>query len=273
MADFESDTRVVGRDGVYMGRLEPAWSIWLPHGGYLVAVALRAAAAHSAFPRPLSLACHFLAVPEFGPVEVVATTLRRSKTAESLRLSMRQRDQHVLELLVWTGTALPGYAHRDACIPAVPSWETLRSTHEIEGALASHPHWQNLEQRPVGTVHWPSLGPKEPRQRDWVRIRELEALDDPFLDAGRLVVILDTYGWPAAAQAHVGDLRFIAPTLSLAVDFHARSTSPWVLSDAYSPVASEGTLALENRVWDPGGELLATALGTLRCRPRPAPGA
>jgi acyl-CoA thioesterase len=270
MADFERDTRVAGGNGVYAGRLEPAWSIWLPHGGVMIATALRAAGAHSAFLRPLSLTCHFLSVPEFGAVEIAATTLRRTKTAESMRLSMRQGEQHVLELLVWTGASLPGYAHADARMPTVPAWENLASTHEIEGALASHPHWQNLEQRPVGTVHWQSSGPKEPRQRDWVRIRDLDALDDPFLDAGRLVVILDTYGWPAAAQAHVGDVRFIAPTLSLAVDFHAVSTSPWVLSDAYSPVASAGSVALENRIWDPRGDLLATAIGTLRCRPRPA---
>jgi acyl-CoA thioesterase len=270
MADFERDTRVEGCDGAYLARLEPAWSIWLPQGGYMIATALRAAGAHSAFPRPLSLACHFLSAPAFGPVEIAVATLRRTKTAESMRVSMRQGDQHVLELLVWTGISLPGVAHADARMPAVPSWQSLASTHEIEGALATHPHWQNLEQRPVGTVHWQSSASKEPRQRDWVRFRELEALDDPFLDAGRLVVILDTYGWPAAAQAHVGDPRFIAPTLSLTVDFHAGSASPWVLSDAYSPVAASGSIALENRVWDPDGQLLATALGTLRCRPRPA---
>jgi acyl-CoA thioesterase len=271
MADFERDTRVEGGGGVYTARVDPAWSIWLPNGGYLIATALRAAGAHSAFPRPLSLACHFLASPGFGPIEIAVATLRRTRTAESMRLSMRQGEQHVLELLAWTGASLPGLEHADARIPAVPSWQALPSTHEIEGALAPHPHWQNLEQRPVGTVHWQSSGSKEPRQRDWVRIRELDALEDPFLDAGRLAVILDTYSWPAAAQAHVGDPRFIAPTLSLAVDFHAGSTSPWVLSDAYSPLAAAGSVALESRVWDPGGALLATAIGTLRCRPRPAP--
>jgi acyl-CoA thioesterase len=270
VADFELDTRVEGGAGAYHARLQPAWSVWLPHGGYMIAVALRAAAAHTMFPRPLSLACHFLNVPSFGPVDLAVATLRRAKHAESMRISMSQGDGQILELLVWAGEPVPGLEHAGAGMPKVPHWSELSATTEIPGALAAHPHWQNLEQRPTAPVHWQSQESSEPRQRDWLRVRGLETEGDAFLDAGRLVLILDSYGWPAAAQAHVGDTRFIAPTLSLAVDFYRSSASPWVLSDAYAPVAVSGTIALESRVWDPDGALLATALGTTRCRPRPA---
>lgn len=268
MADLDIDTRVEGADGRYRGELKAAWSVWFPHGGYMIAMALRAAGLHSELGKPLSLTCHFLSVPAFGPVAFDVTTLRRSRTVESMRVSMRQGDRHVLELLIWVGRDVPGYAHDDTCLPDVPDWETLTPTTELEGALAPHPHWQNLEHRPITPLHWQVSDAGAPRHRDWIRVRGFEAFDDAFLNAGRLAVILDSYGWPAAAMAHAGDARYIAPTLSLTVDFHRASRQSWVLSDAYAPVAANGTIALENRVWDRNSGLLATALGTMRCRPR-----
>ncbi len=44
MGDFEIDTRVEGEKGRYKATLSRAWELWGPSGGYVAAIALRAAA-------------------------------------------------------------------------------------------------------------------------------------------------------------------------------------------------------------------------------------
>ena len=46
--------------------------IWGPSGGYLAALALRAAGLCAEIPRPASYYCHFLASPEFDEVELAS---------------------------------------------------------------------------------------------------------------------------------------------------------------------------------------------------------
>lgn len=89
------------------------------------------------------------------------------------------------------------------------------------------------------------------RQRDWVRLRRFAKTGDPFVEASRCALFLDTFTWPAAAHAHIGDPRFIAPTLSFAIDFHQQTDSEWLLSDAYSPHAGDGLIAMHQRLWSP----------------------
>ena len=71
MANFLDDTRVEGIGEPERGRAElsPSWAVWGPNGGYVAAIALRAAMARSRLPRPASFHCDFLAVGEFARVE------------------------------------------------------------------------------------------------------------------------------------------------------------------------------------------------------------
>jgi hypothetical protein len=101
MGDFAADTRVDGADGVYTATLSRDWEIWGPNGGYLAAIALRAAGAATPLRRPATLACQFLSVAEFGAVELTVDVLRGSKRAAALRVSMSQQDRLILAALVW----------------------------------------------------------------------------------------------------------------------------------------------------------------------------
>jgi acyl-CoA thioesterase II len=269
IGNLARDTAVEGAEGRYTGHLTEQWSVWMPHGGFSIAVALRAVESESRFTMPMSLACHFLGVPEFGPIDILVSSLRKSRTAESLRVSISQSENPVLELMAWTGDPKPGFEHRDGAMPEVPAPDELKSTDQIEGALAEQPFWANLEQRSVDGVHWqqPESGP--PRQRDWLRFRDFDEYESPFLNAARAVILLDSYAWPAAAHAHVRQPEFIAPTLALSAEFHAGRFGEWLLSDAYAPVASEGRISFYNRLWTLQGSLVASASGTLLCRPRP----
>jgi acyl-CoA thioesterase-2 len=251
--------------------LSEAWRVWSPNGGYLATLALRAAGRESAFRHPVSLQCHFLSVGAFDEVELAVTPLRRSRVADSLRVEMTQKGRKLLDAMVWLSDGGEGYAHDDTTPPEVAKPSDLRPLDELLERPAPHPFWANIEQRPVAFVPYEQRAPGAPRELQWVRFRPQAVFDDPLLEAGRCAVILDTMGWPAASHAHAGDPRFIAPTLSLNVDFHDRDLGgEWLLSDAWSPVARGGLMAVSNRVWSADGRLLASSAMSLICRPRPA---
>ena len=270
--DLQRDTAVEGSDGRYTAVISPAWVVWSPQGGYLMALVLRAAGAASEFRKPLSMACHFLAVLQLGPVEIEVTSLRKTRIAQSLRVSLRQEGRLCLEAMLWTGDTVPGLDHAATGMPDVPSYEALPAIPMPGPAPTSgfHTLWYNLDVRSCGPASRERTEPAEPRQRDWIRFRSHQPSDDAFVEAGRYALCLDTFTWPAATHAHVGDARFIAPTLSFSIDFHQQTDSEWLLSDAHAPFAGDGRLAMHQRVWSPSGDLIASGTGTMICRPRPA---
>lgn len=154
-------------------------------------------------------------------------------------------------------------------MPDVPGFAALESRPSPTNTGNLHTLWKNIEQRACGPLSWERSEPAEPRQRDWVRLRKYAPGGGPFVEAARYALFLDTFTWPAAAHAHVGDPRFITPTLSFSVDFHRDSDSDWLLSDSHSPHASEGRLAVHQRLFSPDGLLVASGTGTMICRPRP----
>src|SRR3972149_468660 len=52
MGDFDIDTRVEGSGGRYRAHISREWEIWGPNGGYVAAIALRAAGRGAGVARP-----------------------------------------------------------------------------------------------------------------------------------------------------------------------------------------------------------------------------
>src|SRR5258705_946773 len=97
MGDLAIDTKVTGSVGRYSARLSRDWEIWGPNGGYVAAIALRAAGAATSLARPASFAGHFLSVAAFDDVDVTVTPLRASSRAASLRVAIAQRERPILD--------------------------------------------------------------------------------------------------------------------------------------------------------------------------------
>ena len=114
MGDFAKDTRPEGGNGRYQVTLSRDWEVWGPNGGYLAAIALRAAGAEAQIKRPATFAGHYLSVARFEPVDIEVTVLKRGKRAESLRVSMTQEERAILEAIIWTAAELPGTQRREA---------------------------------------------------------------------------------------------------------------------------------------------------------------
>jgi len=268
VGDLERDTRVEGADGRLRAQLSRDWDIWGPNGGYVAAVALRAAGATTALRRPASFACQYLSVAQFDAVDLAVQTLRSGRRAAALRVSMTQQQRPILEALVWVvDDTLAGLEHDVAVMPAVPPVEALASFEEL--AIPGYPwfpFWNNLESRPIEPGERTAAG--APIYRIWVRYRPTPTFADPFVDAARMLVALDTMMWPAAARGHDPTAPYQAPNMDLAVQFHrAAPTTEWLLVDAQSPIGSGGLLGCRSHVWAPDGRLLATGTGQLLCRP------
>lgn len=278
VGDLDLDTRLTGGDGTYVGALSEDWAIWGPNGGYVAAVLLRAAGAHSELPRPASIAVTFLARGEFAPVQLTTRTLRRTRRAEAVAVSMAQDGRAVAEAVVWfTLDDLPGLEHDVVPMPDVPPASDLPTAAErmaAQGRERPHPFFDNMDQHAVDwTDRWPPAEALPPRTDTWFRFRPTERFDDPVVDAGRLLVVLDTMGWPAAYRHHAwawpdDDVPWVAPSLDLHVRFHRPSGhSPLLFVRTEAPVSTGGLLTAEGRVWSEQGELLASMASQLLCTP------
>jgi acyl-CoA thioesterase len=268
-ADLEHATRVDGDDGRYVARLSEAWEIWGPNGGYLAAIALRAAGRVARIPRPASFYCHFLSSPAFAAVQLDVTVLKQGRRAESLQVAMTQQGRPILQALGKTVAEGPGHRDRHLRAPDVAPPERLESYERLSTAQRRPPFrfWENLERRPIDQVA-PARG-AEPVLREWARYRPTPCFADPFVDAGRALILLDTYGFPAAYR-RFRSMEQLAPNLDTSAWFHSFSPScEWLLIDHMCTVADHGLMAVDGKVWDRDGRLLASGAAQLCCIPNP----
>jgi acyl-CoA thioesterase II len=276
-SDLELATRVEAGDGGYIAHLSQEWEIWGPNGGYLAAIALRAAGTVAQIPQPASFYCHFLSSPAFDAVQLEVNVLKRGRRAESFAVAMTQQGKPILHALVKTATDAPGYNHQHPEAPEAPAPETLRSYEELR-PIRQHPprfsFWNNIERRPLdqgGTDRPVNQGgpdeSTEPVLREWARYRPRACFEDPFLDAARALILLDTYGFPAAYR-HYRSWEYLAPNLDTSAWFHRFNPEcEWLLIDCECSVADRGLMGVSGRVWDTAGRLLATGSAQLCCIP------
>ena len=191
---------------------------------------------------------HLLGVADFDEVGLDVEILRTSRRA-SARVSMRQGDRPIVDALVWGidpgGAALE---HDAAPPPDVPAHDEVPSRAE---RLASIPEgegpppfalFDNLDMHPIGWIEELALARAlDPVTRSWLRFRPTATFDDPWVDACRLLVPIDTFGWPAASGAPTSTRCRSWPSPSTCpVRFHRPTGDEWLLSEAISPVGAGG---------------------------------
>ena len=275
MGDVERETAAerVGEDAdgaaIYAATVSGDWEIWGPCGGYVAAIALRAAGAESPFARPASFFCHYLSVAAFAPVDLVVTPLRAGRTVLAQRVAMIQRGRPILEAMVWSVGEVEGLDHEDLHPPEVPDPEGLPTAAQLRSRddgedRPPFPFWRNFDQRMIEwSATWPPPGPLPPTWRTWVRCTPAATFEDPWVDAARSLIVLDVGSWPAGSRPHAHlDPPYIAPSLDLYASFqHPGATSEWLLLDAHSPVAQGGLLSWNSRVWSRDRRLIASGGG------------
>lgn len=267
MGDLAADTEVESLgEGRYRATLSADWEIWGPMGGYVAAVALRAAGAETPLPRPATFACHYLSVATFGPVDIEVRSRKEGRTVASHRVEITQDDRPILDATVWSVGEVEGLEHDETIPPDLPGpddrpnrWGLVPDDRKTNFAF-----WDNLEGRPLDfEPQWPPDGPRPARWREWLRFLPTATFDDPWVDACRSVILVDLPGWPAAHRPHAwSEPPFIAPTLDLSVAFHQPTQGEeWLLCDGAAPLSTGGLFGWTARVWSPGGRLHASGGG------------
>jgi acyl-CoA thioesterase II len=271
VGDLDVDTAIEPVDSTrFRASVRRDWEIWGPMGGYVAALALRAAGALSPFARPASFACQYLRVAAFEPVELEVTLERTARTACAQRVAVTQAGRPILSAQVWSVATGPGLEHHQTRAPTVPDPEDLLPMEALApNAPRPYPFWDNVESRPVDFEPvWPPAAALAPIWRSWARLRPTATFDDPWLDAARCVILLDVQSWPAAHRHHAWrDPPFIAPSLDLYVAFHEPAREePWLLADGHAPTAADGLIGWTGRLWSRAGRLVASGGGQLLCR-------
>jgi acyl-CoA thioesterase II len=279
MGALDVDTTIAGGADGGTITLSRDWEIWGPNGGYLAAIALRAAGGATELTRPASFTAHFLGVAEFASVDVAVRSLRRTRRAESLAVSITQGGRPILEAMTWiVADGGDGMSHDAWTMPAVPDPETLRPLSELLPPDAPmFPFWANLELRPCEWIDdWDNRPPGVFHERSWYRFRPTATFADPVLDAARSLLVLDTVFWPVAARGHPDTRDMYAPSVDIQVRFHALAPDDeFLLADVHSPTARDGLVSGVGAIWSQRGRLLATGGQQMLCRPRalnPNPG-
>jgi len=273
VGNLAADTAVTGGDGSYTAQLSEDWAIWGPNGGYIASVALRAAGVHSRFDRPATIVGHFLGVAAFAEVDITVTTLRTAKRAESLHVSLTQRGEPVFDALVWAVGDVDGLTHDVTTMPDVADPGTLQSTAELtkDSPGPRYDFWRNFDERPTfwhkSEEEWRNRQPGPPEYGCWYQYVPQATFDDPWVDACRSLILLDTLAWPAACNLHIQN-QYMAPSIDISAGFHRyRPDEPWLYALATSPSAGGGLVAGDGRVWARDGTLLAVGASHLLCRP------
>ncbi|MEV5693224.1 acyl-CoA thioesterase [Micromonospora globbae] len=253
--------------GRYRAHLSEDWSVWGPNGGYLAAVALRAAGHAAGGMLPVSLSCQFLAPPRYGEVEVEVSRVHGTRRAAAFHAVLRQRGRTVLAAHVWTiAGGLVGPERRWMPPPDLPAPEELPTLVDLmrRDGLPVLPIWERCYE--VRLSGWPAGGwtPQRdgvPTIRGWLRLHKpLPAGADPWLAAARLVFAVDVVQFPAIVQAFERT-TFMAPSMDLYVGFQGAAgadAGEWLLVEGEAAAATGGMLGARARVWSDAGELLAT---------------
>jgi acyl-CoA thioesterase II len=273
VGDLEEDTAVeCVSHGRYRATISSDWALWGPVGGYVASIALRAAGAHSAMPLPASLSCQYLSRARFDVVDIEVDCQRTSRSAESLIVLMRQRGTPVLSAQVWAiADDIRGPERRLSCPPDVPAPEQvaeivldpdLAAIKTATAATATGTFWQNLELR------WLVDQSRSDGRKihSWVKFRPRAYFNDPWVDACRELISIDTAILPAVAWALSGD-RFVAPSIDLYVAFHSPPPpEDYLLVTAQGTAAGAGLVSGTAQIRSVDGTLTASGGSQLLCR-------
>jgi len=277
MNELEAATELTRVDeNVWRTTLLQSWALWGPAGGYLTSLVLRAASADSQHKRPVSLACQFVRVARFEPVDLVVEQVRVGKRSELREVTMRQEGKTILRASLWfTAPEAKGMEH-DFTVQDLPDRTTLPTYEDFYPDRQRHPIGRRFEQRLHNAMPDGDLTPREPEMTAWFRFHdeggETMMVDDPCMDYIRAMVLLDTFSWLATYPAHPapGPSPWIAPNLDIYFRFH-RTThdSPWLYMKNRADLAHDSLITTDSHLYNERGELCVSSGAQHLCSRRP----
>ena len=254
---FDTAT-AVGRaeGGALTAELDAGWDVGggVLNGGYLLAVAARAAVLDSPHPHPVALSASYLRAPAAGPARLTVTAGPAGRTLAHSVVVLA--DAGGPAVTVQATTATLGAEPADLAVPmpvATPVEECpsiAEHTHLAPAGVSVPGLSQRVETRldPL-TAGWAVGRPSgEPVIRAWLRFA-----DGREPDQLALVAFADSLPPTSWALGRFG----WAPTVQLQVLVRAVPAPGWCLVEARAGQIAGGWLDEDYRIWDATGRLVA----------------
>lgn len=253
-SEFDTDTAVtaVGGGG-YSAQISPRWNVGdKPNGGYLLALALRAAAAELPLPDPFTATAHYLRAATPGPALLDVEVVRAGRTHATAEVRVLQEDAEILRVLTTFGdlAAMSGPTQIAAGPPDFPPLEECRRGRAAlpDGSIvaiaerfdsAAPPDTMGwLRGEPTGTAHTGA----------WLRL-----VDGREPDPLMLTMIVDALPPPVFELGAAGWV----PTIELTAHVRSLPAPGWLRVWATTRFLQGGYLEEDAEVWDSDGTLVA----------------
>lgn len=254
---FDVATAVTRTDGGGLtATLDPGWDVGggVLNGGYLLAIAARAALLESPHPHPVALAASYLRAPAAGPAQLTVAPGPAGRTLAHSAVVLGDAAGPVITVQATTATL--GAGPVDVAVPAPAAtpvddcFSIAEHAHLAPAGLAVPGLSQRVDTRvdPL-TAGWALGQPgEEPVIRAWLRFADGRE-PDPLA----LVTFADAL--PPTCWA-VGRFGW-APTVQLQVLVRAVPAPGWCLVEARSGEIAGGWIDEDYRIWDSTGRLVA----------------
>lgn len=249
-------------DGRYRAEVHEGWDIWgKANGGYLQAIAARAAVHATGKPDPLTITTHFVAPATAGPLEVEVTTHRIGGRHATAGVTVSDSDRLALVVLVTT-TDLDrpeGVVRVGSTPPELPPPDECFRNDTAAGApplmdhvdLRLHPEDGRLHERPAGGL---------PQMRGWFRLGEGQPMDT-------VGVLQASDAFPPTILSSELAAAWV-PTVELTTEVRGRPTGEWLACSFTTRFIQGGYLEEDGELWDEQGNLVAQSR-QLALLPRP----
>jgi hypothetical protein len=267
---FDLATAVAGGPERWTARVDEGWTVaGRPNGGYLLALATRAALEAAGQPHPLAVSAHFLTPSGPGPAELEVARLRAGRSLSTARVTLVQEGTARLEALVTAGRidpdATPGWRRGSGPAGLAPVEECVPGRPEVPGGMRAN-LLDHLDLRiDPATAGWVAGRPGgRLEMRGWVRFADGRAPDP--------LALLQAVDALPPASFDLG-LASWAPTVELTVYLRGIPAPGWLACVVRGQLWQGGWFDEEAEVWDSAGRLVAQSRQLAGARPAAPSGA
>jgi acyl-CoA thioesterase len=258
---FDVATSVAPRgDGTFDAVLDERYTIaGMPNGGYLLALAARAAAAHLAeldgsAAHCLAASAAYARAMQCGPATIRVTVDRRGARVSQLHAEIEQAGRSSVRALLSMGRLRPDAEVQLAGPSAVglpdrASCERLGSGGPPGSGISTMDRVELLLD-PRTSTFLRGERSDEPEVRGWIRLS-----GDRPVDSFALLFLTDTLPPSTLPYGSTG----WTPTIQLSVYVRREPTTPWLAARQYARSIGGGLLDQGCELWDETGALVATA--------------
>ena len=251
---FEHDTAVSpDGEGRFTTEIRPGWDIaGNANGGYMLALAARAMAAHCGRSDPVTVSAHYLSPGRPGPAAVECRTVKEGRRFATVTAALRAGDKQLLQVLGAFGDleqADPGPERIEASPPELPPVEACIHSASADGPAPPFMGRVNLHLHPDDAGFRVGQPSGEARMRGWFKLTN-ETVVDPI----GLLLGLDAFP-PTIFDARVP--VGWAPTVELTCHVRARPVPGWLRARFTTRFVTGGFLEEDGELWDADDRLVA----------------